>query len=151
MAKFVYRMQNILNIKYKLEEQAKQEYADAQYAYQQEVDKLKHLETRKQQKIDEMRRFASESINVIELERCNDAMYVLDNMIANQKNQVFHAQAKLDRARTHLNEAMQERKTHEILKEKAFEEYKMELKASEGKEIDEMTSYTYGQKAKTNG
>lgn len=143
MAKFVYRMQNILNIKYKLEEQAKQEYADAQYAYQQEVDKLKHLETRKQQNIDEMRRFASESINVIELERCNDAMYVLDNMIANQKNQVFHAQAKLDRARTHLNEAMQERKTHEKLKEHQFDSFLQELNVEEMKEIDELVSYKY--------
>lgn len=143
MAKFVYRMQNILNIKYKLEEQAKQEYADAQYAYQQEVDKLKHLETRKQQNIDEMRRFASESINVIELERCNDAMYVLDNMISNQKNQVFHAQAKLDRARTHLNEAMQERKTHEKLKEHQFDSFLQELNVEEMKEIDELVSYKY--------
>lgn len=143
MAKFVYRMQNILNIKYKLEEQAKQEYADAQYAYQQEVDKLKHLETRKQQNIDEMRRFASESINVIELERCNDAMYVLDNVIANQKNQVFHAQAKLDRARTHLNEAMQERKTHEKLKEHQFDSFLQELNVEEMKEIDELVSYKY--------
>ena len=143
MAKFVYRMQNILNIKYKLEEQAKQEYADAQYAYQQEVDKLKHLETRKQQNIDEMRRFASESINVIELERCNDAMYVLDNMIANQKNQVFHAQAKLDRARTHLNEATQERKTHEKLKEHQFDSFLQELNVEEMKEIDELVSYKY--------
>lgn len=32
-AKFIYRMQNILNIKYKLEESAKQEYAEARQTH----------------------------------------------------------------------------------------------------------------------
>ncbi len=39
-----------------------------------------------------------------------------------------------------------ERKTHEKLKEKAFEEFLMEEKRQESKEIDQLTSYTYGQR-----
>jgi len=38
---------------------------------------------------------------------------------------------------------MQERKTHEKLKEKQLELFKEELKAAESKEIDELVSYTY--------
>ena len=49
MAKFFYRMQNILNIKYKLEEQAKQEFSQAQNRYQQE---LQRLQSYKRQKLD---------------------------------------------------------------------------------------------------
>ena len=41
---------------------------------------------------------------------------------------------------------MQERKTHEKLKEKAFEQFLQEEKQRESKEIDELTSYTYGQR-----
>ena len=41
------------------------------------------------------------------------------------------------------DEAMVERKTHEKLKEKAFEEFKQELLHEESKEIDELVSYTY--------
>lgn len=42
MAKFIYRMQNILNIKYKLEESAKQEYAEARQALVQRNRSLMH-------------------------------------------------------------------------------------------------------------
>lgn len=48
MAKFIYRMQNILNIKYKLEESAKQEYAEARQALAAEEQKLDALKKRKQ-------------------------------------------------------------------------------------------------------
>ena len=50
---------------------------------------------------------------------------------------------------------MKERKTHENLKEKAFEAFKEELAAEEGKMTDELVSYTYHSKeesrSKTNG
>ena len=39
-----------------------------------------------------------------------------------------------------------ERKTHEKLKEKAFQQFLMEEKKQESKEIDQLTSYTYGQR-----
>lgn len=41
---------------------------------------------------------------------------------------------------------MQERKAHEKLKENAFEEFMKDELAAESKEIDQLTSYTYGQK-----
>jgi len=42
-----------------------------------------------------------------------------------------------------LNEVMMERKTHERLKEQAFEVFKQEMQYAENKEIDELVSYTY--------
>lgn len=42
-----------------------------------------------------------------------------------------------------LNEAMQERKIHDKLKEQAFEEFKADLAAQEMKEIDEVVSFNY--------
>ena len=146
MAKFIYRMQNILNVKYKLEEQAKQEYADAQYAYQQEVDKLEAIKVRRLNYLEEMRGFAEGSVNVLELDRCNDAIFVLDGMIQEQKNKVFYAQVAVDRAREKLNEIMQERKTHEKLKEHQFENFLQELSSEEMKEIDQLVSYKYNSK-----
>ena len=38
---------------------------------------------------------------------------------------------------------MKDRKTHEKLREHAFERFKEEIKAEEIKEIDELTSYTH--------
>jgi flagellar FliJ protein len=39
---------------------------------------------------------------------------------------------------------MIERKTQERLKEKAFDEYKLEFDAEERKEVDELNSFRYG-------
>ena len=47
MAKFLYRMQNILNIKYKLETQAKTEFSLAAAALRREEEKLENLRQRK--------------------------------------------------------------------------------------------------------
>ncbi|MGN0155958.1 MAG: flagellar FliJ family protein [Lachnospiraceae bacterium] len=47
-------------------------------------------------------------------------------------------------AREKLQNAMQERKTQEKLYENAFEDFKKEVNAKESKEVDELTSYTYG-------
>ena len=47
MAKFKYRMQSILNVKMKLEVQAKQEFASAQAALNREEEKLNRLAARK--------------------------------------------------------------------------------------------------------
>ena len=50
--------------------------------------------------------------------------------------------------RSRLTEVMKERKTHETLKEKAFQQFLADEKRQEGKEVDELTSYTYGQRRK---
>ena len=57
------------------------------------------------------------------------------------------AERQLEEARLKLQNAMQESKTQEKLKEKAFEEFVHEENAREAKEIDELTSYTHGRKA----
>lgn len=143
MAKFFYRMQNILNIKYKLEEQAKQEFSNAQNRYLQEEERLERFKQRKRDYIEEMRGHAKARLNVIELERCNDAIALLEMRIWEQKEVVFRAMTELDRARAKLNQSMQERKTHEKLKEHQFESFLQELSAEEMKEIDELVSYQH--------
>ena len=49
MAKFIYRMQNILNIKLRLETQAKTEYAENAARLAAEEEKMHHLASRRQQ------------------------------------------------------------------------------------------------------
>ena len=43
---------------------------------------------------------------------------------------------------------MKDRKTHEKLREKAFENFLMELSDQEKKEIDELVSYKYSTEAR---
>ena len=145
MAKFSYRMQNILEIKEKMETQAKNEFAAAVMHLSEEEEKLS-TKVHYRQKLEEDGRelLLADRLDILKIDENK-------KMVSFAGEQVRMAEKRLEEQRVRMQKAMQERKTHEILKEKAFEEFKMELKASEGKEIDEMTSYTYGQKTKTNG
>ena len=71
----------------------------------------------------------------------------MDEFIALQQKNVEKAQQQLEEARVSLQMAMQESKTQEKLKEKAFEEFIHEENVREAKEVDELTSYTHGRKA----
>lgn len=132
-----------MDIKYKLEEQAKQEFSAAQNRYLEETQRLEEFRERKEAYLVEMREYAKERLNVLELERCNQAVSVMEEKIREQKEIVFRAMAEVDKARSKLNQCMQERKTHEKLKEHQFEEFLQELNAEERKEIDELVSYRY--------
>ena len=72
----------------------------------------------------------------------------MDEYIVAQKQEVDKAYRVLEKERQKLTEVMIERKSHEKLKENAFEQFLQDLNSAEGKEVDELTSYTYGQKNK---
>ena len=65
MAKFKYRMQSILNVKMKLEVQAKQEFASAQAALSREEEKLNRLAARKNQSTVVLRHFHDEPRSIL--------------------------------------------------------------------------------------
>ena len=72
----------------------------------------------------------------------------LEELMKQQAVRLRTAQRNLDKAREKLNEAVADRKVHEKLKEKAFEEFKAELNNEEKKEIDQLVSFTYNDKGK---
>ncbi len=148
MAKFKYRMQSILNIKEKLEEQAKNEFAAARVRLDEEEEKLQALKERKQFYEDEGRRLRESALNILDLNENRNAVERMDEFIAIQQIEVNRASALLEQARINLTNAMQEAQIQNKLKDKAFEEFKKEINAQEAKEIDELTSYTYGNRLK---
>ena len=143
MAKFRYRMQNILDIKEKMENQAKTDYGMANAKLAAEQQKLQDILIRRAGYESKARELVSGSINVLEIRECRKAIDVLKSKQRSQMMNVHAAERDVELARKQLNEAMVERKTHEKLKEKAFEEFKQELLHEESKEIDELVSYTY--------
>lgn len=151
MAKFRYRMQSILNIKYQLETQAKIEVGRAQMRLNEEQEKLQALIDRKAAYLEEGRRMREKALSVNDLRDNRNAMLIMDELIAAQKIEVRKAEEAVERARAKLTEIMQERKMHEKLKEKALLQFLDEEKAAEAKVVDELTSYTYGQRGKENG
>lgn len=147
MAKFRYRMQSILEIKKKLEEQAKNEFTAARAALNEEEDKLEQLKKRKEAYEDEGRALRENTLNIMDIIENKEALLRMDEFIADQQLNVKRAQDRMEEARLALQTAMQESKTQEKLREKAFEQFVKEENKRESKEIDELVSYTYGRKA----
>ncbi|CDF07188.1 putative uncharacterized protein [Firmicutes bacterium CAG:95] len=147
MAKFRYRMQSILEIKKKLEEQAKNEFAAARAALNEEEDKLEQLKKRKEAYEDEGRALRENTLNIMDIIENKEALLRMDEFIADQQLNVKRAQDRMEEARLALQTAMQESKTQEKLREKAFGQFVKEENKRESKEIDELVSYTYGRKA----
>lgn len=146
MAKFFYRMQNILNIKLKLETQAKNEFAIANAKLREEEEKLTLLKSRQNGYEEELKQLYSANLKIREITETQQAIEIMKYQIKMQILQVRHAQKNVETARARLQNAMQERKTHEKLKEKEFEQFLLDEAASESKEIDELVSYRHGQK-----
>lgn len=146
MARFRFSMQSILEIKYKLETQAKQAFASAQAALLAEEEKLEGLKARKASYQEKARELLTGNLNVSQIEENQTAILVLDGYIAQKTREVETARRKVERAREDMAGAMRERKTYESLREKAFQEFLAEESRAEGKAVDELVSYTYGRK-----
>lgn len=146
MARFRYSMQSILNIKLKMETQAKQEFSAARAALDEEEERLKALYDRKSGYEEMGVKLLSGTLKLREINENKMAIRCMEDYIERQQINVNMAEENLERAREKLTEVRMERKTHETLKEKAFEAFLMEEKRQESKEIDQLTSYTYGQR-----
>ncbi len=146
MAKFRYRMQSILNIKIQMESQAKMELGQAQKRLSEEEERLEALYRRKDFYLEEGRKLRMDSLKVQSLRDNEYAVARMEEYIEAQKENVRKAEQQVEEAREKLQEVMKERKAQERLREKAFEQFMQEENARESKEVDELTSYTYGQK-----
>ena len=145
MAKFVYRMQNVLNIKMKLENQAKMVYSTANQKYMEEQKRLQEMVIRRMGYEKKLKEIMQGNLNVQEITHARADVDNMKTLVRRQMLQVHKAEKELEDARNKLNTVMQERKVQEKLWEKAFEEFKHELAVEETKEIDELVSYTYNQ------
>ena len=143
MAKFAYRMQNILNIKYKVEEQVKAEFAEANYKYNLEVEKLNAYVSKKYKLEQDLRELYNSKLDIYKIRNTISAIDKTQELINLQIIEVNKANEVVEQVRAKLTEAMIERKTHETLKEKAFEEFLEELKKEDDKIIDELVAFKY--------
>lgn len=143
MAKFIYKMQNILDIKNKLETQEKTAFAIEVQKLRVEEERLVRIRNEIEYYEDLIRGQGDKQINILEWKRCNEALEYKKNEEKIQIQHIKLAEKNVDIARGRLNKVMIERKTQEVLKEKAFEEFVKELNESEKKEVDELVSFTY--------
>ena len=145
MARFRYRMQNILNVKEKLETQAKNEFAIAAAVVAEEEEKLKALHKRQEDYRTLLTNLQQGELDFKQIKEATQAIDAMKYLIEDQKAVLKRAEKALEVKRLALAEAMQEVKTHEKLKEKEFQQFMADEAAKESKEIDELVSYRFGQ------
>lgn len=143
MAKFIYKLQNILNIKLSIETQAKTAYAAASRKLDFEEIKLNTLFQKRQEYEEQCRILSQAKLDIPSIQRCNSAIEITKELIKKQIVAVKVAEKNLDAARNRLNDAMKERKIYEKLKDNSFQVFMQELNAEEKKEIDELVSFNY--------
>ena len=144
MPRFRYRMQNILTLDEKLEDQQKASFAMANARLQDEQKALQDLLLKKASYEQRVKQYAMGNVDIKEIQRCKEGVRVTDILIRSQMIEIRKAQRLVDVERTKLNEAMQARKTQEKLKEKAFDKFKEEMAAEENMVTDELISFKYG-------
>lgn len=148
MAKFRFELQNILEIKQKMETQAKQEFTAAAGRFDTQQKLLDSMYKRKEDLQNSAQDVLTGSLNRRAIEEHQQTIIYLDGQIEQQTNVVKRVELEMEKARLKMNDAVMERKTYDKLREKAFEEFVEDELKSESKAVDELTSYTYGQKAK---
>ncbi|MCH5251986.1 MAG: flagellar export protein FliJ [Lachnospiraceae bacterium] len=144
MAKFIFSMQSLLNIKEKLEEQEKNNYSQANMRLLEAQAEYDRLVLRRQEAEHKLRGEISEALNIVEIRRRKNEVEILKGYVAEQKEVVIQREQELEIARQRLNEARKEKKTFEKLREKAFEKFLAEENVREQKEVDELVSYRFG-------
>ncbi|WP_026515785.1 flagellar export protein FliJ [Butyrivibrio sp. MC2021] len=151
MARFVYRMQSVLNIKQKTEGQIKMEFAEAQAELNRQIDILNEYVDRKEKYLLEAEELRN--AEVLKLQDILDNQYAtaqMDSMIVSQLRNVKKAEGEVEKVRVRLARAIQERKMQETLRDRAYAEYLEEEKQEEAKETDQRTSFTYTKRQREN-
>ena len=148
MARFRFRMQNILNLKEKLETQAEMRFAEQKKVLNEAIEAKNELLKRLDFLEEEAKRLRSDALDLLEIQNNDLSRRLVREDIVRADERIKREERILEQRRQEFENVMKERKAQEKLREHAFERFLKEEAAAESKMIDELTSYTYGQKVR---
>ena len=143
MAKFVFKMQSLLNIKTQMEESLKNELGKAFRKLEQEKNRLTLLENEREDLIRDLNLKSATGIMVSKIQAYNSYISLLIGKMKIQKDNINYAQNIADKYRDELVKMMQEKEILEKLKDRKFKEYLLEQLKEDQKINDEVISYKY--------
>lgn len=141
MKKFKYSLENVLKYKKDTEDGIKENYLKLKNRIDEEESVLDSLSIQLQDNLTHIN--TKIYVNGISFKNSYSYMYTLQDKIESQEKVVSEYKIKLDEARENLIFAQKERKTIEILKEKAYENHLREMEKEEQKLIDELGLYAH--------
>ena len=118
MAKFRFKLQSILDIKLKLESQAKIAYGQANAKLRKEEAALQMLITQRSTYEKRAVELVSGNISIRDIKENRQSIDIMKSKIRAQMMVVHAAEKQVEAARLKLNEMMMERKTFEKLRER---------------------------------
>ncbi len=145
MAKgFKFKLQSVLDIKIKNEEDEKRKLADVMQLQAREEQVLVSLQNKRAYLIAELKKKQGEgAINITELQMYSRGIEKLKNDIISQQIRLKEIAIMLDEQRKKLIEATQEKKIYEKLKENQHKLYIEEEEYKEKLLIDELATLKY--------
>lgn len=146
MAVYKFKLQGILDIKDKLETQAKQDFANANLALMEEEALLEQIIQRKNEYVEEGVKLRSSVIDPVAIAQNKLAIEVMEENKIKQEREVAVAKRNVDAARKKMMDACMDTRTFEKLKEDDFERFMKEQGMAESKEIDELNSFRFSEK-----
>lgn len=144
MKGFKFRLQSLLNVKEKFEQQAKIVFGEETAKLKIEKDKLKNLYDEKEEILNKQRESFTGTINIQTFNDYRNYSMSLDKTIVVQIKNVSLQEKKTEEAKLKLAEIIKERKTLEKLKENEIELFKKEAQLAEDKQVDELVTYKFG-------
>ncbi len=144
MKGFKFRLESLLNIKEKFEQQAKITYGEEVAKLDTEKKKLEDLYVSKMENTQRQRESFTGTIDIFSFNQYRNYATKIDEMILSQIKAVEMQTVKTEEAKQKLAEIVKERKAFEKLKEKEIEQYKKEVQLAEDKQVDELVTYKFG-------
>ncbi|MFZ3172773.1 MAG: flagellar export protein FliJ [Carboxydocellales bacterium] len=140
MKVFRFRLQTSLNVRYRQEEQQKLVLKEKINHHEESIIELNQILARLENNYNRIRQLQLGNLNIRELEASNDFVIMLTAQVEQQKLEVEYRRKEVEDAREKLLEIVKARKILEKLKEKHFEEYRLEMLREEQRVIDEMAA-----------
>lgn len=146
MKGFKFRLQSILSLKEKFEQQAKIILSVENKKLNEEKKRLDGLFNSKEETLKKMQESFSGTIDIVSLDLHRNYSLKIDDMIKEQKVVIEKQLEVVVVAREKLAIIVKERKALEKLKEKEVEAFKREMQLAEDKQVDELVTYKFGKR-----
>ena len=143
MAKFIFKLQSLLNVKIQMEDNLKNELGKAMKKLEKERERLRHIENERNECINQFCGESRKGVMVGKLKEYGSFIAFLKEKAELQKENINYAQNVVDKYREQLIKVVQEKEMLEKLRDKKHQEYLKEQLREEQKINDEITSYKY--------
>lgn len=138
---FRFKLQRVLDLKLKQEDEKKNQIATLMQAIKTKEDELEALISEKKQKEFSLSDNRKRGISILEIRNINQYLLFLDKKINTLRFEISSLESNLNQKRLEYLELQKERKTFEKLKEKDYEKYLYNEKKEEEKMIDQIVTF----------